>query len=382
MKKGVKRILYKNKKLRRMIEMFILLGRAQLVPESGKSKRYPKVLQLPITYMCNSKCVMCNIPNMNSDNEITPEELEEILRDPLFKNIRSVGINGGEPFLKKDIERYVEKVLLLPKIKSLNIITNGLLTPIILKKTKNIYKMCKERNVSFHISVSLDGVEDIHDKVRGVPGAFEKTIKTINELCKNKNEYCDSVDIGCTISKHNIDYMIQLEKYADLKGYEIKFRLAIPNKRIDSISKLGEFSVFYDFRKKQAAKEFFQRQVFKAKNIVDKYKYWSIFMFLSEKKPKRYLGCNWKENGITLDSKGNIYYCAVESNSLGNVRGRQIGQTIFFSKENLRYRNSIINNKCDQCIHDYSGKPELKHVMKFVLFLLRERFWVNKHKGA
>lgn len=382
MKKTVKSFLYKNEKLKKIIEILLLLKNSHILPETGKNKKYPKVIQLPITYMCNSKCIMCNIPNMDSTNEITPQELEEILKDPIFKKVTSVGINGGEPFLKKDIEKFVEKVLLLPNIKSLNIITNGFLTSIILEKTRIIYEMCKKKNISFHISFSLDGVGKVHDEIRGVPGAFEKTVKTIDEIYENKHMYCDSIDVGCTITKQNVDYLIQLDEYAKIKGYDIKYRLAIPNKRIDSISKLGDFSVFFDTRKKQTAKEFFQMQIYKSKEISDKYKYWAIYKFLSEKKPKRYLGCSWKENGITLDSKGDIYYCAVESKKLGNIRNERTGEKIFFSKENLEYRKFIIDNKCNQCIHDYSGKPELKNVIKFILFLIREKFWINQYKGV
>lgn len=382
MKIFLKNFLAKNKKIKFLFEVFLLLKNSYIFPETGRRKKYPKVIQLPITYLCNAKCVMCNIPNMDANNEITPEELGKILMDPIFKKVESVGINGGEPFIKSNIEKYVEKILNLPNLKSLNIITNGFLTNIILSKSKIIYEMCKKRGINFHLSISLDGIGEIHNLIRGVPGVFDKVINTINEINKNRHFYCDSFDIGCTISKQNVEYLTQLETYANMKDYNIKYRLAIPNKRIDSISKLKNFSVFENFRDKQAAKEFFYKQFFKSKRLIDKYKYWSIYMFLSEKNPKRYLGCAWKENGITLDSKGNIYYCAVESKSLGNIRKNQNGKELFFSKSNLEYRNYIIRNKCSSCIHDYSGKIELKNIFKFLLFLIKEKFWTIKYKGV
>ncbi len=38
-------------------------------PQTGLAKKYPKVVQLPMTYLCNSRCVMCNIWKMDYSNE-------------------------------------------------------------------------------------------------------------------------------------------------------------------------------------------------------------------------------------------------------------------------------------------------------------------------
>jgi len=58
-------------------------------------KKYPKVIQLPITYKCNSRCVMCNIWKMNKKNELSSEEFAKILKDEIFQKVEFVGINGG-----------------------------------------------------------------------------------------------------------------------------------------------------------------------------------------------------------------------------------------------------------------------------------------------
>ena len=63
-----------------------------------KILRYPVTLNFMANDICNSKCKMCNIWKRKKDKELTPEELENILNDDLFKNLSNVGISGGEPY--------------------------------------------------------------------------------------------------------------------------------------------------------------------------------------------------------------------------------------------------------------------------------------------
>ena len=155
---------------------------------------------------------------------MTVEEFQKIINDDIFKNIKSVGINGGEPFLCNNLISFVKILSEKENIQAINIISNGFLTDIILKKTKEIYEICKRKNINFHISFSLDGYGEIHNKVRGIPNVFPRTIKTISNIVNNKELYCDSYDIGCTVVKQNVDYLVELESFAEKMNWNIKFR--------------------------------------------------------------------------------------------------------------------------------------------------------------
>src|SRR5687767_13914860 len=81
---------------------------ASFFKKDGGKKNYPKVVQLPVTYRCNSKCVMCNIWQMDYSNEMTTEEFSRFLKDDIFSRVEAVGINGGEPSLVKELPAYAE----------------------------------------------------------------------------------------------------------------------------------------------------------------------------------------------------------------------------------------------------------------------------------
>jgi hypothetical protein len=361
-KAKIKNIMVRNRYIRKLYNtLYKDIRQCKLIKENGKRKIYPKVLQMPITTRCNSKCIMCNIPNMSNVGDMTSEELGKALKDSIFKEITSIGINGGEPFILNNLEEYVNQVInSLPKLNYINIISNGFLTDRILEKSQKIYEMCKKNDIMFELLFSLDGYGDIHNIVRGIPGAFNKVEKTVDSILKERHRYADEVGVACTVVKSNVDYLAELESYCKIKGYPIKYRLGIENQRIQSNMLTDQYSVLYDKKSRQTAKEFFYCKYIESKDM----KYYSIYKFLADN-TKRLLGCEWKEQGITMDSKGNLYYCAVESKSLGNIKDNK-GERVFFNNNNLNYRNEIICNKCDKCIHDYTGEMFIGN--KFVYY--------------
>lgn len=375
----IKNMIKKDKRIFNVLRIFKFLSTASIKKLDGSIKKYPKVIQFPITYKCNSRCVMCNIWKMDHSNEMTLEEIKNYLNDPIFKEVSSVGINGGEPSLVKELPQIAEQVLNLPKIKSLNLISNGFNKDALLVKAEKIYALCRKKSVNFHLSFSLDGYGELHDNVRGVKKAFERALKSIDYVLENKSRYCDSIDIGCTIVRQNVNDLIELDTYASRKNYPMKYRLGIENKRIGSDEIVSDYSVLYDTKSRQSAIEFIHSRFFKAKNIVDKFKYFSLFYFLSEKNPKRLLGCMWQDEGITIDAKGNIYYCAVASKKIGSLR-KQKGEVLFFDEQNIAYRKSILKDICRNCIHDYSGKAYIGDVVIFLKHYIIERIWCKIYR--
>ena len=136
----MKNLIKTNKKIYLFAKVLRLILASSYIKIDGSKKKYPKVLQLPITYKCNGRCVMCNIWKMDHSNEATIEEFTKFLKDPIFKKVKSVGINGGEPSLIPDLPKYANEILKLPMLKSLNIISNGFNQYPLLKSLEKIYE--------------------------------------------------------------------------------------------------------------------------------------------------------------------------------------------------------------------------------------------------
>lgn len=343
--------------------------------KSVRFTKYPTVIQLPVLSKCNYKCVMCDVPGMDPRGDFSAEELKSYLSDGIFKNVKAVGVNGGEPFMLANIEEYISSVLTLKNLRSIHIITNSSYPDKIHEKLLIIYRMCHQKGVKVNVSLSIDGFGVIHDKVRGVDGAFEKFEVTRNSL--EKGRHYDSIDYSCTVSRDNVHYLSELDMFAKHINIPLKYRLAIDNKRINNHDKFDDFSVTCNHRFLMITREFFYKKMFDTLNVRDMFKYWSIFEFLNNDQKKRHLGCSWKNDGITLDPKGNLYYCATRSEKIGSLKESK-GQEIYFSKNNLNYRKSIVENECNTCIHDYAGGASISSLFSFYRFFLMKKFW---HRG-
>lgn len=362
-----------------LAKMINFLRYSSLKKIKGKKKKYPKVIQLPITYQCNSRCVMCNIWKMDYSNQAKIKEFKTFLADPLFKKVEDVGINGGEPSLVEQLPEYAKAILELPSLKTLNIISHGFSPKLLLPKLQSIYKLCKNKNIPFHVSISLDGTKEIHNTIRGSK-VYDKTFNTIIEIQNNLNKYCDSMNVGCTVMKQNINNLAAFETLVKKHNINIKYRLGIENKRIDNYDLIENFSLTSSYSPlKQTAIEFFHSKINEQKKMSNKFKYFSIFFWLKSKQPKRLLGCMWKEEGVTLDSRGDVYYCAVASDKIGSLREEK-GEDIFFKEKNILYRQKIIESQCDDCIHDYSGKPEFKNIIIFFKYILFDKLAMTIYK--
>ncbi len=113
---------------------------------------YMPYLEIVITTKCNLNCKDCAnfIPKFHNKELIKNEDLLKQI-DDLFNNvdyIHTVRLLGGEPFLNRDLDIIINKILNTKKIKNLVIVTNGT----VLTRNKDLINTLKEKEVSVDIS--------------------------------------------------------------------------------------------------------------------------------------------------------------------------------------------------------------------------------------
>lgn len=309
-------------------------------------KSKPIVLNLNIIDTCNSRCVMCNIWKQNETLEITVEQLKTVLSDSLFSDLKHIGVTGGEPTLREDLPEVYQAIIeTLPNIVGLSIITNSIESDDVIAKISKIKAICQQNNVSFSAMISLDGVGNVHDQVRGIKGNFEKSIKVLTYL---KEELKIPVSFGCTISKVNAWDADDLLHYAKVHNIYGRFRIA------ESINRL------YNQNRGKVIRNFDEEETYNLLLFFEKLKrtyeknetyqrtYSSIQNVLNG--GKRIIGCPYHKNGIVLGSKGQLSYCAPKSKEIGNA----INQSALEIYElNFDEKERILKENCSDCIHDY-----------------------------
>ena len=202
----------------------------------------PKVIQFPINNVCNSRCQMCDIWQQKKGHEITPVELKTILKDPLFSEVRGVGMNGGEPTLRKDLpDLAYELCKAIPKLRQISLITNGLNPKLIKARVKELYSITKKAGVKLDIMLSLDGVGEVHDRVRGRHGNFKAVEDCLHYF--RTNNIGDSYRIGCTLISENIEDAERLMLWAENQNVYCRFRIGIPHQRLYTKNKIEPFQL-------------------------------------------------------------------------------------------------------------------------------------------
>lgn len=332
----------------------------------------PTVIQFPVIDICNSRCQMCRIWENKQSSDITVEQLRTGLKSELFSNVEGIGFNGGEPTLRKDLLQLVEVALdNLPALKQVSLITNAYKYSQVIEQVEKIGELVKARNKYFDVMVSLDGFGDVHDKVRGKSGNFENAKKVLAFLSDFK--HVDNVRIGCTVIRENVFHLADLFEFCVTNGLYVKFRQGVPHQRLYTENLLDPYAL--TFEEKYEFVEFLEGVIKHYEpSALQRFFYRSLIDQILHHKP-RSAGCDWQHRGATITAKGELAYCAVKSKVIMNDIAEGDPLRAYFGQKN--HLNSIVENECDNCHHDYVGLPKPGIYRKLLLEKIEARLGVK-----
>lgn len=146
-----------------------------------------------VTSTCNAKCAHCFYPINQKNDELTLEEIDRLARS--MPPIRLLLISGGEPFLRRDLPEVIHTYFKHTRFFNCSIPTNGYSPEMVVKQTEKICAYSPD--LSLGISVSIDGFKDFHDRMRGVPGLYEKCLATLEALLEAQKKL-PNLTVGVT----------------------------------------------------------------------------------------------------------------------------------------------------------------------------------------
>lgn len=313
----------------------------------------PRVINLLANDVCNSRCTMCNIWKRKDAPELSPDELAAILEDPLYSKVEHVGVSGGEPTMRDDIIELFEVCMSrLPSLEGLSLITNAIRSELIIPRVERIARSCREGGVGFSLMVSLDGLGEAHDRIRGIPGNFAASERVIARF---KNDPDVQLLTGTTISKGNVWDMDELLYYLKKNDLYGRFRVAEFIKRLYNEDRVEVIRNFDDDETYQLSLFFFKLERSFEGNEMYRRTYRNIRNMLNG--GKRTIGCPYHSDGVVLNANGDLQYCAPKSEIIGSSL-RASSLRLF--KDNIEERKRIRKEHCADCIHDYHSPITLK----------------------
>jgi MoaA/NifB/PqqE/SkfB family radical SAM enzyme len=162
-------------------------------------------VNLEVTKRCNARCDFCDYWKNNS-----PSELQNYV--PVVKKLAplSVGITGGEPLMRDDLVEVISSLRRSFGFLSIGLITNGfLLTP---RLGLDLWKAGLDE-----LSISLDYLDERHDRERGLPGLTQHILSVIPTLRSAGVKLCFNV----VIKRGNYRELPQIIRRAHAMGVRV-----------------------------------------------------------------------------------------------------------------------------------------------------------------
>ncbi len=321
-------------------------------------KRNPIQLTFFLTKRCNARCSFCFYL---SDKDFTEKRWPELSLDEIEKISQSMGrllwlaFSGGEIFLRDDI---VEITLAFYKRNKPAIIlfpTNGLLTDVIKEKIETILKHCQKSTIV--VKLSLDGMEILHDDIRGKRGSFQKTLKTYHALGDMFDRY-PNFDLGintvfCSANQENMKDLVEfvngLEKIRThtvslVRSTDPDGSLKIDcEKYCETINMLAlnlkkKVSSMYRFKgaRLKAAQDIVQRRM--------------IYETMIQK--RQLIPCYAGRLNLVITESGDVYPCESFTMKMGNVRDNGYNVQRILKTDYTQNIIHLIQDKGCFCTHE------------------------------
>jgi radical SAM protein with 4Fe4S-binding SPASM domain len=285
----------------------------------------PTDVSIITTYRCQMRCKMCNIWEhpTNSAKELTPKDYEKL---PSFK---FVNITGGEPFVRRDLDDIVE--VMRKKSDRIVISTSGY-------HQKRIFKLA-ERFPNIGIRVSIEGLSQINDDLRGRKGGFDRGLQTVIGL---REMGIKDVGFGCTVSNQNSGDMLwlyELSKTLNMEFATATFHNSYYFHRDDNVVD-NQDQVIDDFHEliERLLKQNHPKAWFRA--------FFNLGLINYIRGEKRMLPCQAGTVNFFVEPYGDIYPCnGLEDRywkeSMGNLKDVDAFKELWFSDQARKVRQLV-----------------------------------------
>lgn len=146
------------------------------------------------------------IKNADRNSELSLQEIDKIAFH--FKNLPYLSITGGEPTLRTDLSEIISLFYKRSRTRNINISTNGL-NPSAIEDVVNVV-IERHPYLQLKVSISLDGVNEIHNRIRNFKGAFDLAMESYRKIESIRNKTTRlSIYITTVLTPHNSSYIFE-----------------------------------------------------------------------------------------------------------------------------------------------------------------------------
>ncbi len=305
-----------------------------------------------ITKKCQSRCMHCHIWRESINNELTLDEFRLLAKNSK-NNLKWLNLSGGEPLEREDFIQIVETFKQeCPDLHIVNFTTNGMYP----EKVKEVVQYFETANIPVvGINVSLDGLAQTHNTIRGLNDGFEKALESFKILFESSSAINKS--IAFTLFPNNSHEAKPLYEFLKLQFKNFKrhhFHINYPHTsghyyKNDQL-KIPDIQIPEDLRR-----NFLPLSPI---NFCEK-KYLELLPEYIQTK-KTPITCQALHTNIYISEIGDVYPCTLWDKKLGSLRDNQFNLSEILEREYTKnIRKDILNKNCPNCWSPCEAFPSI-----------------------
>jgi MoaA/NifB/PqqE/SkfB family radical SAM enzyme len=262
-----------------------------------------------VTNRCNARCVMCDIWKGKAGKELRPEDYAK-----LPPSLREINVTGGEPLLRTDLAEVMAVMQQRCPHARLVLSTNGLLPDRLRPLLESAGRIA--------VRISVDGLGELHDTIRGIAGAYDKAMESL-EICRQAG--VEDLGLSATMTRYNAGKVKDIQDFAQEQGLEFVITVAHSSPFFFGDQR-GEEP---DPETAVADMKAMRGRLYGSANPKEWFRgyYVSGLIDLVRGSP-RPIVCHAARDFFYMDPEGNVYPCHILDKKMGNILDKTVEQMI------------------------------------------------------
>jgi len=149
-----------------------------------KSHFWPQSVVWETTLRCNMRCLHCgSVAGDARPDELSTAEALDLCDQLAALDTETVILSGGETLLRDDWPQITER--LIDHGILVGLITNGVVLDKDRKVLAELLRLYDGSRGGISLGISLDGLDQAHDEIRGIPGSFQQVLRCLKLTADN-----------------------------------------------------------------------------------------------------------------------------------------------------------------------------------------------------
>lgn len=278
-------------------------GEGSLFEDHTRARRKaPISMYIAITNECGYNCSHCSAAERTNQDDLSTEDMIQLVQDVQNMGTAIIGITGGEPMLRRDLKEIIGAI----DDRSQTILfSSGV------GMTHEKMRALKEAGL-FAVGISLDSSSrEEMDRKRGVVGAFDTALKAM-KICREVGIYTMAQVVATKENLQSGTLIKTIECAAASGAQEVRVLETLPAGKLLQI----DHSAILTLKEREQLR---QMHI----NLNKKRGFPKISVFAHTENFKLF-GCGAGTQHSYIDASGNLYPCDFVPLSFGNVREESI----------------------------------------------------------